>query len=76
MAQETDKLGKHFSRAGHGIEVVVEAEALEKQHKKGQVTLKQPAGKTFTIHCDEGPYLSGDDTAPPPLAYLSSSIAF
>ncbi len=55
MAQETNKLGNRFSRGGHGIEVVVEAEALEKQHKRAQVTLKQPAGKTFTIHCDEGP---------------------
>lgn len=76
MAQETNKLGNRFSRGGHGIEVVVEAEALEKQHKRAQVTLKEPAGKAFTIHCDEGPYLDGDDTAPPPLAYLSSSVAF
>jgi hypothetical protein len=76
MAQETVKLGKRFSRSGHTLELVVEAEALERQHKKGEATLKQPAGKTFTIHCDEGAYLSGDDTAPPPLAYLSSSVAF
>jgi hypothetical protein len=76
MAQETDKLGKRFSRAGHSLELVVEAEALDKQHKKGEATLTQPAGKTFTIHCDEGAYLSGDDSAPPPLAYLSSSVAF
>jgi hypothetical protein len=76
MAQETDKLGKRFSRAGHSLELVVEAEALDKQHKKGEATLTQPEGKTFTIHCDEGAYLSGDDTAPPPLAYLSSSVAF
>ena len=46
MAQETNKLGNRFSRGGHEIEVVVEAEALEKQHKRAQVTLKQPAGKT------------------------------
>jgi len=76
MAQETDKLGKRFSRGGHSIEVVVEAEAQEKQRKKSQVTLRQPVGTTFTIYCDEGSYLDGDDTAPPPLAYLSSSVAF
>jgi hypothetical protein len=75
MAQETVKLGKRFSRSGHTLELVVEAETLDKQLKKGEATLTQPAG-TFTIHCDEGAYLSGDDTAPPPLAYLSSSVAF
>ncbi|MFQ5850594.1 MAG: hypothetical protein ACE5JU_08395 [Candidatus Binatia bacterium] len=76
MTQETEKLGKRFSRGGHAIEVVVEAEALEKQRKKGELTLKRPEGSTFTIYCDEGPYLDGDDTAPPPLSYLSSSVAF
>ena len=30
----------------------------------------------FTIHCDEGVAIGGDDTAPPPLAYFASSIAF
>ena len=49
MAQETDKLGKRFSRGGHSIEVVVEAEAQEKQRKKSRVTLRQPVGNTFTI---------------------------
>ena len=76
MAEEKEQLGKRFSRGGHSIEVVVESEALEKQRKKSQVTLKQPVGTTFTIYCDEGSYLNGDDTAPPPLAYLSSSVAF
>jgi uncharacterized OsmC-like protein len=28
------------------------------------------------IICDEGAYLGGDDSAPPPLAYYSVSIAF
>jgi len=74
MAEE--KLGERFSRSGHTIELVVEAEALEKQRKKCEVALKQPPGTTFILYCDEGPYLQGDDTAPPPLAYLSSSLAF
>lgn len=74
MADE--KMGKRFSRKGHELELVVEAWALEKQRKQADVTLVQPEGKTFTIHCDEGPYLNGDDTAPPPLSYLASSIAF
>lgn len=69
-------MGKRFSRKGHQLELVVEAEALEKQRKKADTTLLKPAGRTFTIYCDEGAYLNGDDTAPPPLAFLSSSIAF
>lgn len=76
MEQDTSKLGSRFTRGGHTIELQVEAEALEKQRKKCVVALKQPAGREFTIFCDEGPYLDGDDTAPPPLAYLSSSLGF
>jgi hypothetical protein len=30
----------------------------------------------FTIDCDEGPALGGEDTAPPPLAYFSAALAF
>jgi len=29
----------------------------------------------FSITCDEGAYLAGEDTAPPPLAYFSAGIA-
>lgn len=76
MAEDSAKVGGRFSRSGHTIELVVEAEALEKQRKKADAALLQPAGKKFTIYCDEGPYLSGDDTAPPPLAYLTSAVAF
>ena len=71
-----EKLGKRFARGGHELELVVESRALDGKSKEAQVTLRKPAGTTFTIHCDEGAYLNGADTAPPPLAYLSSSIAF
>ncbi len=30
----------------------------------------------FTINCDEGAAIGGDDTAPPPLAYFAASVAF
>lgn len=76
MAEETGKVESRFSRSGHSIELVVEAEALDKQRKKADATLLQPEGKKFTIYCDEGAYLSGDDTAPPPLSYLTSAVAF
>lgn len=71
-----EKTGKRFSRGGHELRLVVEASALEKQRKTAEVTLEAPPGRTFTIECDEGAYLNGDDTAPPPLSYLASSIAF
>ena len=71
-----DKFGKKFDRAGHVIEVVASADALDKQKKSAVIDLVSPAGSTFAIECDEGAYLKGDDTAPPPLAYLTASVAF
>jgi uncharacterized OsmC-like protein len=59
-------------------EVVVrlEAQSLERMRKQAVVTVEQPRGSTFSIVCDEGPYLNGDDSAPPPLSYYSAGIAF
>tara|TARA_R110002049_G_scaffold27321_4_gene94475 strand:- start:15001 stop:15564 length:564 start_codon:yes stop_codon:yes gene_type:complete len=54
----------------------VEAESLDNMRKQATVRIDQPKGSTFQIICDEGPYLGGDDSAPPPLAYYSASIAF
>ncbi|MBI3090714.1 MAG: hypothetical protein HYY96_08605 [Candidatus Tectomicrobia bacterium] len=71
-----EKVSSRFSRQGHELTVVVEAKALEKQRKEAEVTLVAPPGRTFTLHCDEGAYLNGDDTAPPPLAFLSASVGF
>jgi hypothetical protein len=76
MTESSEKYSKKFDRSGHIIEVVAEAKALDKQRKTASVDLVSPAGGTFTIECDEGAYLRGDDTAPPPLSYLTSSIAF
>lgn len=58
------------------LRVAIEAESLEGMKKKAIVTLEQPEGSTFSIICDEGAYLAGEDTAPPPLAYFSAGIAF
>jgi hypothetical protein len=71
-----DRLGKRFARKGHELELVVVSETLDGQRKEARVQLQKPQGTAFTIQCDEGAYLNGQDTAPPPLAYLSSSIAF
>jgi hypothetical protein len=67
---------RRFDRGGHFIEVLAEAEALEGQRKSAEVTLLEPTGTTFTLRSDEGDYLQGDDSALPPLSFLTSSIAF
>lgn len=36
----------------------------------------RPEGSKFTIVCDEGPYLNGDDSAPSPLSYFCAGVAF
>lgn len=65
-----------FSSQRHVIELEVDAAALGRQRKEGTVRLVAPSGTTFRISCDEGAYLGGEDTAPPPLAYLSAAAAF
>lgn len=74
MGEGSDR--RRFDRGGHVIEVVSEARAMERQRKRAEVTLVQPEGTGFVIECDEGAYLNGGDTAPPPLSYLTASVAF
>ncbi len=38
--------------------------------------LKRAIFDIFEILCDEGAAIGGDNTAPPPLAYFGSSLAF
>lgn len=49
------------------------ARTLEKFRK-----VAETAGphETYTIECDEGRGLGGDNTAPTPLAYFTSALAF
>ena len=58
------------------LRVAIEAESMEGMRKRAVVTLEAPEGSTFEIICDEGSYLGGEDTAPPPLSYFSVGIAF
>ena len=51
------------------LEFDVEAARGEKQTKRATFG-------AFEILCDESALIGGDDTAPPPLAYFASSIAF
>jgi hypothetical protein len=75
MAEE-GRMSARFSRGGHELVLEADAAALERQRKVARTTLVHPPATTFEIYCDEGPYLDGDDTAPPPLAYLTSAVAF
>ena len=52
-------------------EIVLEAnaETMERMRKEGHAT-------GFTVYCDEGELIGGDNSAPPPLAYFGLSLAF
>lgn len=58
------------------LEVRVVASSLDNMRKEALTTLLKPDGKSFTLVCDEGPYLGGDDSAPPPLSFFSTGVAF
>ncbi len=58
------------------LRVRLTAEPQEGMKKRAVVTLEAPEGSTWSILCDEGAYLGGDDTAPPPLVYFSAAVAF
>ena len=52
-------------------EIVLEADAetIERMRKEGHA-------RGFTVYCDEGERIGGDNSAPPPLAYFGLSLAF
>lgn len=57
------------------FEVVVEAHAEERQKKHGFIQVNIPGFSPVKLYCDEQTPV-GDDTAPPPLAFMSAGIAF
>lgn len=58
------------------LSVTLSATSLGGMRKRAEVSLDQHVASTWEITCDEGAYLAGDDTAPPPLAYFAAGIAF
>lgn len=57
------------------VNVIAASEA--KMRKRALVsTHGVPGYGTFDVVCDEGTPLGGDDSAPPPLAYLAVGVAF
>ena len=65
--------------ADREIRVHVSAKTVGHQKKRAEVWTEAQGrawGSRFAIMCDEGKAIGGEDTAPPPLAYLSAGIAF
>lgn len=58
------------------FEVNVVAESGDGMKKRARVEPNLPTWSSFTIECDEGSMIGGNDTAPPPLGYLSAGAAF
>lgn len=54
---------------GFRLEFDVAVARAERQRKRASFG-------PFEILCDEGAVVGGDDSAPPPLAFFASSIAF
>lgn len=57
------------------FEVVLTAEATERQKKTGTVQVNIPGFSAVRLYCDEQTPV-GDDTAPPPLAFMCAGIGF
>jgi hypothetical protein len=51
------------------ITLEADAETLERMRKEGHA-------RGFTVYCDEAEQTGGDNSAPPPLAYLGLALAF
>jgi hypothetical protein len=52
-----------------GPYIIAEVVPLEHHLKQGSV-------QGFTVRCDEGPALGGEDTAPSPLGYFTVAVGF
>ena len=56
-------------RVSREIVLEADAETLAKMRKEGHA-------RGFTVYCDEGERIGGENTAPPPLAYFALSLGF
>jgi hypothetical protein len=49
--------------------IEVECESLERMRKVAHI-------EDFTVYCDEGERVGGDNTAPSPLRYFTAAVGF
>ncbi|MEM7295362.1 MAG: OsmC family protein [Pseudomonadota bacterium] len=79
LPQPTQFEAKPFKKARppepRVFEIVMTAEATERQKKTGVVQVNIPGFSSVRLYCDEQVPV-GDDTAPPPLAYMCAGIGF
>lgn len=61
---------------GKEIRVRLTAESREGMKKRALVAIEAPGFSPFSMRCDEGTSLGGEDTAPAPLAYFAAALAF
>ncbi len=69
------------TRAGGDYQIAceVEAQTLDGMRKLAVVRLVrqgEASPKAFSLVCDEGPHLGGEDSAPTPLMYFVTGVAF
>jgi hypothetical protein len=65
------RIGPVDGPEGKGVRIEFDVETV-----RGPKQLKRATFGAFEILCDESAMIGGDDSAPPPLAYFASSIAF
>lgn len=70
-----------FLRMVEGIQnrdVVLEAEAawIGGKRQQAQVRVVSPPSRVYTLVCDEGAHMGGEDSAPPPLAFFMVGVVF
>ena len=58
------------------VSIRVEVRAIEGMQKEAIVSQVEPAGSTWRMVSDEGPYLNGTDLAPFPLAFFTAGQQF
>ena len=65
--------GPTRERSYRSIVLECDAETLGTMLKRADFSI---AGKEFSIFCDEPDTIGGDNSAPPPMAYLAAAILF
>lgn len=64
------------TREGREVWVRLTAATREGMKKRALVAVEAPGFDTFSMWCDEGTTMGGDDSAPAPLAYFGAAFAF
>lgn len=69
-----------FLRMVEGVQkrdVILEAEAswIGGMRQQAQVRVINPASRVYTLVCDEGEHMGGEDSAAPPLVFFMAGLA-